>query len=494
MNRGLSPSTLVIGVVIVGAALGGGYWLGQSSRSPVQGAALVPPAEHTGHAAQTTTTAASPAVPSTTARAVIYYKSPTGKADFSPEPKKDAEGRDYVPVYADEEMQAQATPAAPAPQGRGKILFYRNPMGLPDTSPVPKKDPMGMDYVPVYEGDDAGGDTVKISVDKVQKLGVKTATAEIRHMTHTVRAVGTIQVDERLQRLVAPKFEGYVEVLRVDTTGQPVRKGEPLMDIYSPDLVLAQEEYLAAWKGLQSLDNMASPEARGAAQRLVDGALQRLKNWDIPAGELAKLKNGGIVSRTLALPSPANGVVLEKNVIGGQRFMPGEMLYKIADLSSVWLIGEIYEQELPYVHVGQEAKVTFNAMPGETFDGKLTFIYPTLTAETRTAKVRIEMPNPQMRLKPSLYGSVDIAGSASDHDALTVLDSALLDSGTRKVVLVEKGEGRYEPREVKTGARADGYVEILDGLSAGENVVVSANFLIDAESNLRAALQSFHHH
>ena len=367
-------------------------------------------------------------------------------------------------------------------------------MGLPDTSPVPKKDPMGMDYVPVYEGDDDGGPTVKISVDKVQKLGVKTAPAEMRHLTHTVRAVGTVQVDERLLRLVTPKFEGYVEVLHVNTTGQSVRQGEPLMDIYSPDLVLAQEEYLAASKNLQTLDGAASGEARESARALVDGSLQRLRNWDIPAGELAKLKGRGVVSRTLALPSPANGVVLDKNVTSGQRFMPGEVLYRIADLSNVWLIGEVYEQELPYVRVGQTAKVTFNAMPGETFTGKLTFIYPTLSAETRTAKVRIELANPDMRLKPALYGSVDIATSAADHDALAVPDSALLDSGSRKVVLVERGEGRYEPREVTTGARADGYVEILDGLSAGETVVTSANFLIDAESNLRAALQSFHHH
>lgn len=488
MSRGLSSTAIAVAAVAI--AISGGYWLGRSSVTTPSSVSPLPSGRG---AARDQAPQGAPA-----GKAVLYYQDPSGKPDFSPDPRKDASGRDYVPVYA--EQQAAAAPAptpapSPAPpQGKGKILFYRNPMGLPDTSPVPKKDPMGMDYVAVYEGDDDGGAGVRISADKVQKLGVKTASAEMRQLTHTVRAVGTVQVDERLQRLVTPKFEGYVETLHVNTTGQAVRRGDPLMDIYSPDLVLAQEEYLAALHALQTLDEAAGAEARNAARTLVEGALQRLRNWDIPAGELARLKERGVVSRTLALPSPVSGVVLEKNVIGGQRFIPGEVLYRIADLSDVWLIGEVYEQELPYVRVGQTAKVTFNAMPGETFAGRLTFIYPTLSAETRTVKVRIELPNPGLRLKPALYGSVDIATAAADHTALAVPDSAVLDSGTRKVVLVQRGEGRYEPREVRTGAHADGYVEIVEGLSAGETVVTSANFLIDAESNLRAALQSFQHH
>jgi Cu(I)/Ag(I) efflux system membrane fusion protein len=432
------------------------------------------------------------------ARTVIYYKDPSGKAEFSPEPKKDGAGRDFVPVYADEEAATaspppEPLPAVPAPQGKGKILYYRNPMGLPDTSPGPKKDPMGMDYVPVYEGDDSGS-TVKVSLDKVQKLGVRTEVASLRKLVHTVRAVGTVQVDERRMALVAPKFEGYVETLHVDTTGQAVRQGEPLMEIYSPDLVLAQQEYLAAWKGLQSLGPDASAEARDSARMLAEGALQRLRNWDISDAQVQKLKRAGTTTRTLTFASPASGVILDKNVIRGQRFMPGDVLYRIADLSNVWVIADVFEQELPYVHLGQEASVTFNALPGQSFSGKVTFVYPTLSAETRTAKLRIELPNPERSLKPALYGTVNIAAKAQDHDVLAVPDSALLDSGTRKVVLVEKGEGRYEPREVKTGARADGYVEILDGLSPGESIVVTATFLIDAESNLRAALQSFQNH
>lgn len=480
---------IAAGGIAVAVALGAGYWLGQTTRPP---SAVIPVA---------TGAMQSAPPPAAAQRTIIYYKDPAGKPDFSPDPKKDAEGRDYVPVYADEEAQATAGPAPAAPpppaptHGKGKILYYRNPMGLPDTSPVPKKDPMGMDYVPVYEGDDdSGGATFKISLDKVQKLGVRIAPVQMRQLTHTVRAVGTVQVDERRQYIVAPKFEGYVEVLHADTTGQALRQGQPLMEIYSPDLVLAQQEYVAAWKGLQALDSTASADAREAARTLVEGALQRLRNWDIPASELAKLKTRGAVSRTLALISPTTGVVLEKNVISGQRFMPGEVLYRIADLSTVWVIADVYEQELAFVRIGQGAKVTFNALPGLTFAGKVTFIYPTLSPETRTVKVRIELPNHEDHLKPALYGSVDIATAADNHEVLAVPDSALLDTGTRKIVLIDRGDGRFEPREVKTGSRADGYVEVLDGVSQGDNVVVSANFLIDAESNLRAALQSFQGH
>jgi membrane fusion protein, copper/silver efflux system len=478
---------IAVGALGVAVALGAGYWLGQSTRLPatVATVATVATGIHS---------AAAPPGAAAAQRAILYYKDPTGKPDFSPEPKKDTEGRDYVPVYAEEEAAAVPAPATPppAPHDKGKILYYRNPMGLPDTSPVPKKDPMGMDYVPVYEGDDdSGGATFKISLDKVQKLGVRTAPVEARQLTHTVHAVGTVQVDERRQTIVAPKFEGYVEVLHADTTGQSLRRGQPLMEIYSPDLVLAQQEYLAAWKGLQALDSAASAEAREAARTLVDGALQRLRNWDIPASELAKLKNRGTVSRTLALVAPAGGVVLEKNVVSGQRFMPGDVLYRIADLSTVWVIADVYEQELPFVRLGQDAKVTFNALPGQTFAGKVTFIYPTLSADTRTAKIRIELPNRDDQLKPAFYGSVDIAAAAGKKEMLAVPDSALLDTGTRKIVLIDRGEGRFEPREVKTGSRADGYVEVIDGVSQGDSVVVSANFLIDAESNLRAALQGF---
>lgn len=485
----MTPRRLPVAASLVAASLvvvagGGGYWLGRSGSDRPTIGGTDPAGTPVSHPVS------GPAGGGT----IAYYQDPTGKPDYSPTPRKDAEGRDFVAVYADDGAQSVAAPASPAPAGsapRGRILYYRNPMGLADTSPVPKKDPMGMDYVPVYEGDDEGGSVIRISPDRVQTLGVRTAPAELRRLTHTVRAAGTVEVDERRLKVVAPRFEGYVERLLVDQTGQAVRRSQPLMDVYSPDLVLAQEEYLAARGSLGSLPADASPDARAAARSLVDGVLQRLRNWGIDTAELSRLIGKGGVARTLALTAPAGGVILEKAVVQGQRFQPGDVLYRIADLSDVWLIAEVSEQELPFIHLGQTARAAFQALPGESFTGTVTFIYPVLTAQTRTARVRIELANRDLRLKPALFGAVDIAAGASSDEVLAVPEEALLDSGTKRVVLVQRGEGRFEPREVATGARADGFVEIRQGVAAGETVVTSANFLIDAESNLRAALKGF---
>lgn len=385
-----------------------------------------------------------------------------------------------------------AATAAAAPAER-KILYYRNPMGLPDTSPVPKKDPMGMDYVPVYEGGEPETPgVVKISVDKVQKLGVRTEPATRREMTRTIRAVGTIQVDERGLHTVAPKFEGYIERLLVNTTGQSVSKGQALMEVYSPDLVTAQREYLVAYGGERAVSE-ASAEVQRSMKELADAALERLRNWDIDDAQLQRLRREGQSRRTLTIRAPANGVVLEKPSVAGMRFMPGEVLYQIADLSKVWLIAEVFEQDLAFVHVGQPAVLRVNAYPDKSFAGRVTFIYPTLTPETRTAKVRIEMPNREMLLKPAMFGTVELKAGHIGSTAVAVPDSAVIDSGTRRIVLVEHGEGRFEPREVRLGTKADGYIEVMEGVKDGENVVVRANFLIDAESNLKAALGSFGH-
>jgi membrane fusion protein, copper/silver efflux system len=425
-------------------------------------------------------------------RPILFYQHPDGTAEYSPTPKTDDKGRDYAPVYADPEPKQAQKPTPDAPKAKGRILYYRNPMGLADTSDVPKKDGMGMDYVPVYEGDDDDS-TLKVSIDKVQKLGVRTEAAHLATLTRSIRAVGTVQVDERNLHIVTAKFEGYIERLNVNQTGQSVSRGQSLMEIYSPDLVLAQQEYLVAAKGAATLEN-ASPDARESAQALAEGALSRLRNWDVPAAQIDRLRRGGQVNRTLSLAAPVGGVVLEKRAVQGMRFMPGEMLYQIADLSTVWVIAEVFEQDLAMVTVGQTAAVSFSALPGQTFTGKVTFLYPTVTAETRTAKVRIELPNHGGHLKPSLYGTVELAAPVAGRPVVAVPDSAVLDSGAKQAVLVERGEGRYEPREVRVGARAGGLVEVQDGLSEGEKVVVRANFLIDAESNLRAALQNFHSH
>ncbi len=481
---------LAAGAAVI-AALGGGYWLGRQSLPPPVADAPAASDAHAGHGDSLTghDVAAHAAAQE---RQILYYQHPDGEADYSAVPKKDGQGRDFTPVYADPEP-APAPRTAAQPAGQGRILYYRNPMGLPDTSPVPKKDNMGMDYIPVYEGEDEGGGTLKVSLDKVQKLGVRTEPAVRRTLTRLIRAVGTVQVDERKLYVVAPKFEGYIERLNVNQTGQTVKRGQSLMEIYSPDLVLAQQEYLVALQSARSLEN-ASPEARESVRSLAEGALVRLRNWDIGTGQIERLRGGGQPSRTLSLASPVSGVVLEKRAVQGMRFMPGEMFYQIADLSNVWVVADVFEQDLAQVDVGQSAEVTFNALPGMTFTGKVTFVYPTVTPETRTAKVRIELPNHEGHLRPSLYGTVQLAAPAARGPVVAVPDSAVLDTGTRQAVLVERGEGLYEPRAVKVGTRADGYVEVLDGVKEGEKVVVRANFLIDAESNLRAALQGFHNH
>jgi Cu(I)/Ag(I) efflux system membrane fusion protein len=349
-----------------------------------------------------------------------------------------------------------------------------------------------MDYTPVYADEEVTSNQVKISTDKVQKLGVKTEPVLSRKMVNTVRAVGQFQFNEQRLSTVTTKFEGYIEKLYVNSTGQPVRRGQPLMEVYSPELVSAQEEYLIAWNGRQSLSNGTSESLVGVGQ-LADSALKRLRNWDISDAQLQRLKKDGKATRTLTMYSPANGVVLEKTAVQGMRFMPGEPLFKIADLSTVWLLADVFEQDMALVHVGQTVNITVNAYPGKELKGKIDYIYPTVNSETRTAKVRVVLANPDGILKPDMYASILLI-SGHDASVLAVSDSAVIDSGTRQVVLVQLTEGLYEPREVKLGMRSDGYVEVAEGLSEGENVVVRANFLIDAESNLKAALGGFGEH
>ena len=390
------------------------------------------------------------------------------------------------------EVAAAAAPAAsgttPAPR---KLLYYRNPMGLPDTSPTPKKDPMGMDYIPVYEGEEPASDPgsatlVRISTEKVQKLGVRTEAAAMRPLGRTVRASGRVEPDERRVSMISPKFEGYVERLHVNATGQPVAKGQSLFEVYSPELVSAQREYAIAVQGAQAMKDAGSESAAGMKQ-LADSALARLRNWDLSPDDVAALARSGEVRRTVTLRSPVSGIVTEKKAFQGMRFMPGEALYQVTDLSSVWVVADVFEQDIGLVKTGAKASVTLPAYPGQTFSGTITYVYPTLKAETRTVPVRIELANPRQLLKPAMFAQVDVqlgTGAA----VLTVPDSAVIDSGKRQIVLVQRGEGRFEPRDVRTGARGDNHVEILEGLKQGEEVVVAANFLIDAESNLKAAI------
>lgn len=378
----------------------------------------------------------------------------------------------------------QAAPAAAA-EGR-KILYYRNPMGLPGTSPVPKKDSMGMDYIPVYEGEDDASGAVSIDTARVQKLGVRTAVAAPRDLTRPLRAVGRVEIDERRVFAVAPKFEGWIERLYVNTTGQAVGKGQALFEVYSPELVSAQREYQAAARGVLVLAQ-AGAEAQAGMRRVAEAALARLANWDISAEQIERLKAGGEPLRTLTWRAPAAGVVLDKKAVQGMRFTPGEMLYQIADLSAVWVMADVFERDIAALKLGMPVAVRVDAWPEREFSGRVNYIYPTMNAQTRTLPVRIELANPGGLLRPAMYANV-VAKVVPGRLALAVPVSAVIDSGTAQRVIVQLEAGRFEPRTVTLGLRSDDYVEVKEGVKAGEQVVVAANFLIDSESNLRAAL------
>ena len=397
-------------------------------------------------------------------------------------------------MFASEDLdncRRKAADGAAAFVGK-KVLYYRNPMGQPDTSPVPKKDSMGMDYIPVYENE-AGADAnvVQVSPQRVQMLGVRTAVAAMRpSLARTIRATGSVQFDERRMAAVTTKVGGWVEKLNVAATGEAVRAGQPLLEIYSPDLVAAEQEYLVV-ASMPSGDH--SDMVHGDSASVVDAAVRRLRSLDVPEGEIARLQRTGQATRRIAVLAPANGIVTEKDAVLGMHVDPGTPLYKTADLATVWLIAQVQEQDLGQIRPGQKAHATFVAFPGKVFDGTVDFVYPTLSPDTRTARSALSYPNGGGLLRSEMYAAVEIeaAPSATSASVIAIPTSAIIDSGTRQIVLVVKGEGKFEPRPVRLGAQGDGYTEVLAGLKEGEQVVTSANFLIDAESNLRAALQAF---
>jgi membrane fusion protein, copper/silver efflux system len=359
-----------------------------------------------------------------------------------------------------------ADPACPG----GKVKYYRNPMGTPDTSPVPKKDSMNMDYIPVCE--DTAGEapgTVKVSLDKVQRLGVRTGEVPQRALSRTVRAYASLQFDERRQFVVAPKFSGWIEKLAVNATGDSVQRGQVLFEVYSPELNVLQQEWNLAGRSSYASD--------------------KLRNLDYPEAGMEKLRRGER-PRTVAIPSPVTGTVTEKMAVEGARFRAGDALFRIVDTTNMWVMAEVYEQDLAFVKVGDVARITVNTWPDHSFEGRVTFIYPSVGKDSRTARLRIEVPNPDGRLRAEMAATVEIA-SPLEGQRIVVPESAVIDSGRRQAVLVERGEGHYEPRPVRLGVRVPGYIEVLDGLQAGERVVTQATFLIDAESNIRAALAAF---
>jgi Cu(I)/Ag(I) efflux system membrane fusion protein len=421
-----------------------------------------------------------PARPEATGPA-IYYRDPDGLPVYSLDPKKTSAGKDYVAVRSSEDVsfEEQAPEATATKVGeRGRIRFYRNPMGLPDTSPTPKKDSMGMDYLPVYENEQDDDSSVKVSAGKLQKAGVQTEMVERRTLNTVVRAPGTVQEDERRKSVVSLRFEGFIDSVENVTTGTHVHKGQRLMRIYGPNLSSAAAEYLSALN--------AHPDA-GIGNQALKGARRRLENLDAPEKFIAEIERTREIPVYASWPAPQDGEIVERVAVNGMRAAPGDVLFRIADHDVVWVLADIAERDLSLIEVGQTASVRLRGYPDRVFVGKVALIYPHMMAETRTARIRIELPNPDEVLRPDMYADVEIVTGA-ETPVVTVSSSAVIDSGERQIVLLDKGDGRFEPRTVKLGRRGGGRVEITEGLVENDKVVVSANFLIDAESNLKAAL------
>jgi Cu(I)/Ag(I) efflux system membrane fusion protein len=414
-------------------------------------------------------------------RPPLYYRDPGGAPLWSAAPRKDRQGRDYLPVFEDGEPGAEPTKAKPQQADAArKILYYRNPMGLPDTSPVPKKDPMGMDYVPVHEGEDGDDGAVKLSPAKIQRSGVRSEPAERRALSVVVRAPGTIQLDERRVSVIAMRAESFVQKVADVTTGTRVKAGQPLMEIYSSAIASAAAEYLAT----------ISSKTTGGNETYGRGSRQRLVNLAVPDEVITAMESSRVAPVTVQWSAPRDGIVLERNAIEGMRANPGDVLFRIADISLVWALVDVAERDLGNIAVGQGVTIRARSFPGRSFHGTIAVVYPQVNRETRTARIRVELANPELALLPDMYVDAEIE-TADTAAVLAVPDSSVLDTGSRQAVLIDKGAGRYEPRQVKLGRRGGGYVEIRDGLGEGEAVVTAANFLIDAESNLKAALKSF---
>jgi len=364
---------------------------------------------------------------------------------------------------------------------------WRSPMDPTYVRDAPGKDPMGHDLVPVQnEGEVAG--VIRIDPVTLQSMGVRTEPVVKRKLQRTIRTVGVVAAAENRQFSVNAKIEGWVERLYVNQQGQPLHKGQPLMEVYSPELVAAQQEYLLAAENRRRLAASSYPEIAAGAERLLEAARTRLRNWDISTEQVRALERSGQVRKTLTLSSEHTGIVTNKKVLEGARIMPGEELLQIADLSRVWILADIHEYEIPWVRVGQTARVELPFAAGTVIDGTITYLSPFLDNETRTVKARIEVANPGLQLKPAMYANVSIATGAAE-ESLAIPQNAILNSGNGQTVFVALGEGRFAPRPVKSGGRDDdGAVQILSGLAEGETVVVSAQFMLDSESRLREAL------
>ncbi|HEB56965.1 MAG TPA: efflux RND transporter periplasmic adaptor subunit [Gammaproteobacteria bacterium] len=451
--------TIIIAVITLALGLGAGYWLagkqqGQGLDGATEGAAKGE-------------------------RKVLFYRNPMNPAITSPTPAKDDMGMDYIPVYAGESKPKEK-----------KILFYRNPMNPAITSPTPAKDDMGMDYIPVYA--EGGSDknepagTVTIDPVTVQDIGVRTARVIQRPLSREIHAVARVTYDEERLARLHPKTEGWIDELYVDKTGEPVAKDTILLSFYSPQLVSSQQEYLLALKNEESLKDSPFDDIRKGARELVISSRERLELLDVPEHQIIDLEVTRKIKKNLHIHTPFDGIVMKVGVRDGQYVTPTTELYMLADLRKIWVYVDIYENELPWVKLGDTAEMTVEAIPGKVFTGKVTFIYPYMESKTRTNRIRLEFDNYDLKLKPEMYAMVTLKASRQV-DAVVVPSEAIVRSGLSNQVFVVRAPGKFEPRKVTLGVSAEGLTQILSGVKPGEEVVTSSQFLIDSESKLREA-------
>jgi len=378
------------------------------------------------------------------------------------------------------------------PKTGKKIKYWVAPMDPTYIRDKPGKSPMGMDLVPVYEEEGQEKEptsTIRIDPVTIQNMGVRLGSVERRSLTKTIRTVGFITYDERSIYTVNTKFDGWIEKIYVNFEGESVLKGQPLFEIYSPELVTAQEEFLLARRQFLTARESEYAMVRQGARRLYEASRKRLRYWDLTESQIDRIQQTGAVRKTVTVFSPATGVITKKNAFAGHYVKAGEHQYEIADLSVVWVDVDVYEFELPWIRKGMPAEMELSYLPGERFEGRVLYIYPYLDTETRTAKLRLQFANPDQQLKPGMYATVYLESQVADN-ALVVPQEAVIHSGTRDLVFVALGRGRFQPREVQLGVEGSRDVyQVLSGVEEGDRIVVSAQFLLDSESRLREAIQ-----
>ncbi len=403
---------------------------------------------------------------------IIYWRHPDGLPEWSATEKQTPDGRAFLPVRASEDVSLDPV-AAPDPEvgNERAILYYRNPMGLADTSPVPRQDSMGMDYIPVYAGEGSDDGSVTVSPGKLQRTGVRTTEAVLAPLAASIRAPGIVMLDERRISVISLRADAFIETVADVTTGSTIAEGAPLVTLYSPEIAAALAQF--------------ATDVRSEGQQR-PGARQRLENLGVPGEVIDRIAAEGLSGVSIPIMAPRSGVVLERMAVEGMMSEAGETLFRIADTSSVWVIAEVPESALTEVTTGAEVRVSFRGLAGEPLTGRIDTIYPELDMMTRTGKLRIELPNPDGRLRANMFADVEIM--LGQTPVVQVPEGAVIDTGDRQVVILALGEGRFRPLPVTVGRRAGGMIEIVSGVAAGESVVSTATFLIDAESNLNAAL------